>query len=79
MKSFILFYVCGIIFEFVKTTKQLIELENFNGYLTREIKLSTTELFIAILIISIGWIPVELYSFCKLNGIEFNKKKERKE
>lgn len=71
-------YLFGITIEFIKTTQQLFTLEEQTGFLTNELKLSKIQLFITIFIISLIWLPYELYAYCIINGIEFKHEKNYK-
>lgn len=79
MNYLLLFYICGIVAEFMKTTKQLMMLEEDSEFLTKELKLNKIELFIAVLIISIIWPVAELYVFCETREIKLIRKEVKEE
>lgn len=59
MNMILYLYLFGVAYEFIRTTMQINMLENEIGFVTKELKLNKIELFIAILIISLGWMVVE--------------------
>ena len=56
---YIFLYLLGVAFEFIRTVNQLNFLEEIGDPISEEINLRNKEMFIALLVISFGWIIIE--------------------